>query len=565
MAEEKVIDKAPSGSNGLYDNEKQSNTGSDADVGVIERDNSDQLKRHLGNRQIQLIAIGGAIGTALFVSIGGGLQKGGPGSLLIAYMIQAVMVAMITTGLAEMTVYMPISGSFIRFAGNWVDEAWGFMTGYNFFFYEAFLIPFEIAALNLVLQYWSDKIPVAAIIVACIVLYALLNVIAVEYFGEAEFWLAGGKVILILIVFSFTFVTMVGGNPQKDAYGFRYWKEPGAFAEHLDTGALGRFHGFMGALGSAVFTVVGPEYLSMVAGEAERPRVYLKAGFKTVYWRFGFFFIIGALACGIILPYNEPQLDAAGSGTADGSPYVIAMQLMGIDVLPHIVNALLCTSIFSAGNAYTYCSMRCLYGLALQGHAPAFLKKCLKNGIPIYCFAIVMLFPFLTFFQVSAGTAKVVSLLQSLTSASGLINYISIGVSYIHFYNATQAQGLDRRTLPFRGYFQPYLAYIGVAWMTLMVLTFGYTVFMGPFVALDFFSYYLMVIVGVITYGGWKLLKRTHRVRPAEADLVWDKPVIDAYEAKFTEAPTRFRDDIKKILRLGKKSKNQEEIAANPS
>jgi amino acid transporter len=146
---------------------------------------------------------------------------------------------------------------------------------------------------------------------------------------------------------------MVGGNPQKDPYGFRYWKEPGAFAEHLDTGALGRFHGFMGALGSAVFTVVGPEYLSMVAGEAERPRTYLKAGFKTVYWRFGFFFIGGALACGIILPYNEPQLDAAGSGTADGSPYVIAMQLMGIDVLPHVVNALLCTSIFSAGNAYT--------------------------------------------------------------------------------------------------------------------------------------------------------------------------------------------------------------------
>lgn len=88
---------------------------------------------------------------------------------------------------------------------------------------------------------------------------------------------------------------------------------------------------------------------------------------------------------------------------------------------------------------------------------------------------------------------------------------------------------------------------------------------MGPFVALDFFSYYLMVLVGILTYGGWKLLKRTHRVRPEEADLIWDKPVIDAYEAKFTEQPTRFRDDFKKILRLGKKSKNQEEIAANPS
>lgn len=93
----------------------------------------------------------------------------------------------------------------------------------------------------------------------------------------------------------------------------------------------------------------------MVAGEAKHPRRYLKAGFKTVYWRFGFFFIIGALCVGIVLPYTDPKLDAAGSGTADGSPYVIAMSNMGVSVLPHIVNALLCTSIFSAGNAYTVC------------------------------------------------------------------------------------------------------------------------------------------------------------------------------------------------------------------
>lgn len=166
--------------------------------------------------------------------------------------------------------------------------------------------------------------------------------------------------ILILIVFCFTFITMVGGNPQNDAYGFRYWHTPGAFAESVDTGALGRFHGFMGSLSSAVFTVVGPEYLSMVAGEAKNPRRVLKAAFKTVYWRFGFFFIGGALCVGVILPYSEPKLDNAGAGTADGSPYVIAMQNMGIGVLPHIVNALLCTSIFSAGNAYVYCSTRCL-------------------------------------------------------------------------------------------------------------------------------------------------------------------------------------------------------------
>ena len=95
-------------------------------------DNADNLQRHLNNRQIQLIAIGGAIGTALFVSIGSGLYHGGPGSLLIAYTIQCVILAAVTNGLAEMSTAYPVAGGFIRLAGKWVDDALGFATGWNF-------------------------------------------------------------------------------------------------------------------------------------------------------------------------------------------------------------------------------------------------------------------------------------------------------------------------------------------------------------------------------------------------------------------------------------------------
>ena len=135
-------------------------------------ENADQLKRRLDNRQIQLITIGGSIGTALFVSIGGGLAKGGPASLLIAYTAYSCLMGTITNCMAEMAIYMPVSGGFLRMADHWVDEAFGFMAGWNFFFYEALLVPFEITALNLVLSYWSDNIPVAAICAACIVAYA---------------------------------------------------------------------------------------------------------------------------------------------------------------------------------------------------------------------------------------------------------------------------------------------------------------------------------------------------------------------------------------------------------
>src|ERR1700712_805484 len=135
-----------------------------------------------------------------------------------------------------------------------------------------------------------------------------INVLAVKAYGEAEFWLSGGKVILIFLLFSFTFVTMVGGNPQNDAYGFRNWNNPGAFAEYLSSGALGRFEGFLACMWSAAFCVVGPEYISMVAAEAQRPRVYIKNAFKTVYWRFGLFFIMGALCAGIVIPYDDETL-----------------------------------------------------------------------------------------------------------------------------------------------------------------------------------------------------------------------------------------------------------------
>lgn len=139
-------------------------------LGVV-IDNSDQLKRHLGNRQIQLIAIGGSIGTATFVSITSGLTKGGPGSLFLAYTIYSCMMGLVNNCMAEMAVFMPVSGAFIRMAGHWVDEAFGFWAGWNFFIYEALLIPFEISALNLVLTFWRDDIPVEAVVAACIVIY----------------------------------------------------------------------------------------------------------------------------------------------------------------------------------------------------------------------------------------------------------------------------------------------------------------------------------------------------------------------------------------------------------
>jgi yeast amino acid transporter len=379
---------------------------------------------------------------------------------------------------------------------------------------------------------------------------------AVKWFGEAEFWLSIGKVILFFIVFFFTFITMVGGNPQHDAYGFRYWSNPGSFAEYLTNGDLGRFQGFLGSLWIAAFTCVGPEYVSMIAGEAKLPRVYLKNAFKTTYIRFGIFFILSSLCVGIILPYNDPTLVGVvsggdGAGTGAASPYVIAMGNLGIRVLPHVVNGLLVSSIFSAGNALTYYGTRSLYGLALEGQAPKFLLKCTSFGLPVYCLGIVMLFPFLAFLAVSNDSVVVLTWLTNIITAAQIIDHIVISITYIYFYRACKTQGIDRKTLPYCGWFQPYSAYISAAFLTCVVCCYGYSVFLpGSFTISGFFTYYTMVLVAPITFFGWKFAKKTKFIKASEADLVWERPLIDAYEATFEEVPVGFWTEIIQMFGL---------------
>ncbi|CAG8259589.1 unnamed protein product [Penicillium nalgiovense] len=514
----------------------------DVQEGVISG-NADNLQRHLGNRQIQLIAIGGSIGTALFVSIGSGLYHGGPGSLFIAFTVQCIFLAMVNNCLAEMTTAFPVSGGFIRLAGKWVDDALGFMVGWNFFFYEALLVPFEISAFTLVLSFWSPTLtepgPVAGICVASL-----------------TSWLSGGKVILIFSLFFFTFITMVGGNPAHDAYGFRHWNNPGSFMEYLDTGALGRFEGFLGSLWSACFAVVGPEYISIVAAEAKRPRIYVKNAFKTVYIRFGLFFMGGALAVGIVCAANDPALESVVTGGSDGSasasPYVIGMRNLGISIFPSVINALLLTSIFSAGNTYTFCAIRTLYGLALEGRAPRVLTYTTRNGVPIYCFCVVMIFPMLSFLQCSSSSSIVITWFAALVTAGGLINYIVITLTYIFFHRACKAQGLDRRSLSYFGRLQPYCAYIAFVWMIVVTIVYGYPAY-KPWSVSTFWSNYTMQIVIPPLFLIWKIIKKTKFVKAHEADLVWERPLIDAYEDSFLDPPTGFWREMLQLVGIGRK------------
>ena len=240
----------------------------------------------------------------------------------------------------------------------------------------------ELSAASVVIQFWNPDINPAVWITLLIVLILCLNSLAVSVYGEAEFCFASIKIIAIVGLIIFAFIIDLGGGPTKDRLGFRYWNNPGAMKAFVAKGSTGRFLGLWSVLSNAAFAYEGVEMFAVAAGEAENPRVNIPKAVRRVFWRILFFYVIGSLAIGVLIPYNEPRLLKALAADAPGgaaSPWVIAIYRAGVPILPSIVNAVILISAASSGNAFLYIASRYLFALAQNGQAPKFLLQCSKK------------------------------------------------------------------------------------------------------------------------------------------------------------------------------------------
>lgn len=236
----------------------------------------------------------------------------------------------------------------------------------------------------MVIEFWpgARDINVAAWITIIIVIILCLNIFAVAIYGEAEFCFASLKIITIVGLLIMAFIVDLGGNPKHDRIGFRYWKHPGAMNTYITTGDTGRFLGFFSTLVNAAFSYGGVETVACAAGEAENPRKNIPKACRRVFWRILFFYVLGSLAIGVLVPYNSTSLLSAQKTGAPGaaqSPWVIAIVDAGIPVLPTIINVVILTSATSSANAFLYGGSRYLYALAQNRQAPQFLLKCTKR------------------------------------------------------------------------------------------------------------------------------------------------------------------------------------------
>ncbi|ORY92510.1 putative carnitine transport protein [Leucosporidium creatinivorum] len=483
--------------------------------------------RKLERFHVNLIAIGGTVGTALFINMGTGLTSGGPASLLIAYLWWTSVICAIAECQLELVTFWPTDIGFARNAGRYVDEALGFATGWNFYLYQQALTIFEVTAFGLVLGFWQEtlKVNAAVFITIVIVLYTALNIWTARGFANAEFCLAMGKVLLIIGLLLYTFIAMLGGNPGKDRFGFRYWNNPGAFTspypEHARS--TGIFEGWFACVVNASFTVAGPDYLTIVAGEARNPRKVMPKAFKATIYRLVVFFIGSALAIGILVPYNDPNLLGAQASDAPGgakSPYVISMQRLAIPVLPSIVNALILTSVFSAGNAFLFCSSRTLAQMGRDGQAPKLFSKRNRNGVPFIAVGIVLTLCLVAYCQVSSSASIVITYLTGLVGSAQLVGWIVMSGTWIRWNAGLKAQGISRDTLPARSRFQPFAAWY--AFISAIVVTFfqGYNVFLkNHWDTPTFIFAYFAPVMFIVLFCAWKIIKKTRWEHAATMDV----------------------------------------------
>ncbi|KAF5874922.1 putative amino acid transporter protein [Botrytis fragariae] len=507
------------------------------------------VTRGLKSRHIQFIALGGTIGTGLFLGIGSALTQAGPLSMLLGYSITGIAIFAMMQCLGEMATWLPLPGAIPQFAARYVDDALGFAVGWNNWYSAAITLCAEISAAAVVIDYWPGAvhINVAAWISLIIVLVICLNIFAVSIYGEAEFIFASIKIVTIVGLLIMAFIVDLGGNPKHDRLGFRYWKHGQFMLQYDSTGDTGRFLGLFSTLVNAAFSYGGVELVAVAAGEAENPRKNIPKAVRRVFWRILFFYVLGSLAIGVLVSSSDTHLLKAqdeGAAGAARSPWVIGIQNAGIPVLPSIINAVILTSATSSANAFLYTGSRYLFALAQNKQAPRFLLRCSKAGVPYWAVLCTASISLITFLSVGSGGASTAfTWFQNLTTIASLFTWCSICVAYIKFHSALAAQGVDRNTLVFKSKFQPYTAWISLAFFVMIILFNGFDVFVGEnhshWNVTNFLTAYIGIPIFFLLYGFWKVFKRTKWIQSADADIYTGKAALDAEDDQWPDLEPR--------------------------
>ncbi|MGY3729155.1 amino acid permease [Lactococcus termiticola] len=461
-----------------------------------------------------MIALGGTIGTGLFLTSGATISQAGPWGAVLAYVFVGIMVYFVMTSLGEMATYLPTSGSFAEYGGRYVDPAFGFALGWNYWLNGAITIAVDLTTAGLITQFWFPHVPAWIFSGIATILIFLVNILAVKAFGETEYWLSTIKVITIVIFLAVGILTIVGllGSGSNIDVVKNLTEGNHGFA--------GGIAGFAGVLLIAGFSFQGTELLGVTAGESEDPSKSIPKAMNSIFWRILLFYIFAIVIIAAIINMKDPRLLNPQS-TAVMSPFTIVFKNIGFALAASVMNAVILTSVISSANSVMYASTRILYSLGQEHGAPRVFGRTAKNGIPVYALIVTTIICFIAFLTGIFGT-QIYLFLVDVSSLTGFLAWLGISISHIRFRRAYLAQGKDLADLPYKAKLFPFGPLIALMMTVFIALLLDpsqlFSARWGEALAI-----YAALPIFVLLYLGYKWKYNTKIIPLEKVDLSRDK------------------------------------------
>jgi aromatic amino acid transport protein AroP len=418
-----------------------------------------QLQRGLKNRHIQLIALGGAIGTGLFLGSAGVMKTAGP-SMVLGYAIGGLIAFLIMRQLGEMIVHEPVAGSFSHFAYKYWGDFAGFFSGWNYWALYVLVSMAELTAVAIFVQFWWPEIPTWVSVAAFFLLINAINLANVRLYGEMEFWFAIIKVVAVIgmiLLGGYLLLTNTGGEQASIS---NLWAHGGFFPMGLS--------GMLMAMAIIMFSFGGLELVGIAAAEASEPSKTIPRAINQVLYRILIFYI-GALTVLLALyPWNMlVEIISQGGHDYSNSPFVLIFSQIGVPSAAHILNFVILTAALSVYNSCVYCNSRMLYGLALQGNGPKVLMKVDRRGVPIVALFLSSAATLICVAINYLAPKEAMAILMSLVVAALVINWAMISLAHLKFRAAQERAGV---ATAFKAFWYPFGNYLCVAFVVFILI-----------------------------------------------------------------------------------------------
>lgn len=479
---------------------------------LLEEKLEGNLHRNLKARHLSMIALGGAIGTGLFLASGSSISTAGAGGALVAYIAIGIMVYFIMTSLGEMATLIPSAGSFDTYATRFVDPALGFAMGWSYWAVWALTLPTELTAASLVMKFWFPNSSSFLWSFLFLALMLLLNIFSARGYGEGEYWFSIIKVATIIVFLIVGLAMLVGflGDKSVDFENFNLGGTP--------------FHGGFSAIFmvflAAGFSFQGTELVGLASGEAENPEKTIPKSIKQTFWRILIFYVLAIFVIGILIPYNDPRLLNSSTDVAV-SPFTLVFNRAGLAAAAAVMNAVILTAVLSAGNASIYASSRMLWALAKEGKAPRSFAKLSSNGVPLNAIFLVAVVGMLAFLSSFYGNGVVYTWLLNATGLLGFYTWLGISISHYRFRKAYIAQGGDLSHLVYKAKWFPFGPIFSILLGIMIILGQGYSfATSGNSIPWrDLIAIYSSIPIFLLTWLGYKYIKKTKVVPLEECDF----------------------------------------------